>query len=62
MKFNFTKISDTPAKYDYFIINNLKFDEGLIHILSKYGNETFEFSNTGLPSNNVSTNTTSEKI
>jgi hypothetical protein len=47
MKFNFKKIENPLESNQYFIVNKIQFDEGIINILSKDGKNSLEFNNEG---------------
>jgi hypothetical protein len=49
MKFNFKKIENPVESNSYFIVNKLQFDEGIINILSKDGNDILEYNSEGFP-------------
>jgi hypothetical protein len=47
MKFNVKKINNIPEPNEYYITNKLQFDDGLITIITKEGNESFDYNSDG---------------
>jgi hypothetical protein len=62
MEFNFNKIENPVESNSYFITNKLQFDEGIINILSKDGNNSLEFNSEGFPTLISGRNTANGKI